>query len=60
LSWSDEEADLLVKLREEEILSLPEVTERFGQKFPGRSQGSLQVYWSTKLGKRHLSTIQDV
>jgi hypothetical protein len=52
LSWSHEEIDLLVKLRERDKLAWSEVTEQFGQKFPGRSQGSLQVYWSTKLGKR--------
>jgi hypothetical protein len=55
LSWSEEEARLLVKLREEENLAWSEVTERFGQKFPGRTQGSIQVYWSTKLGKRQPS-----
>jgi hypothetical protein len=52
LSWSNEETDLLVKLREEESLAWSEVTEQFGRKFPGRSQGSLQVYWSTRLRKR--------
>ncbi|KAJ5472100.1 hypothetical protein N7539_008669 [Penicillium diatomitis] len=60
LSWSDEEADLLVKLREEEHLAWSEVTERFGEKFPGRSQGSLQVYWSTRLGKRRSSPVENV
>jgi hypothetical protein len=52
LSWSHEKVDLLVKLRETRKLAWSDVTEQFGQKFPGRSQGSLQVYWSTKLGKR--------
>ncbi|KAJ5678490.1 uncharacterized protein N7477_004123 [Penicillium maclennaniae] len=60
LLWSDEEADLLVKLREEEHLAWSEVTERFNQKFPGRTQGSLQVYWSTKLGKRRSSPPENV
>ncbi|CAG8205534.1 unnamed protein product [Penicillium salamii] len=50
LPWCEEEARLLVKLKEEN-LAWSEVTERFGQKFRGRSQGSLQVYWSTKLRK---------
>lgn len=52
LLWSEEEICLLVKLREEENLAWSEVTEKFSQKFPGRTQGSIQVYWSTKLGKR--------
>ena len=60
LSWSDEEIDLLVKLREEENIPWSELTEQFGQKFPGRSQGSLQVYWSTKLGKRPSSPVRNI
>ncbi|KAJ5981937.1 hypothetical protein N7451_012037 [Penicillium sp. IBT 35674x] len=52
LKWSAEEDRLLVKLREEEKLAWPEVTKRFGQVFPGRKQGSLQVYWSTELSKQ--------
>ncbi|KAJ5737250.1 uncharacterized protein N7483_002375 [Penicillium malachiteum] len=52
LKWSAEEDRLLVKLREEEKLAWPEVTKRFGRVFPGRKQGSLQVYWSTKLSKQ--------
>ncbi|CAG7923607.1 unnamed protein product [Penicillium olsonii] len=51
LPWCEEEVRLLVKLKEEENLAWPEVAERFGQKFRGRSQGSIQVYWSTKLRK---------
>lgn len=51
LPWCEEEVRLLVKLKEEEDLAWPEVAERFGQKFRGRSQGSIQVYWSTKLRK---------
>ncbi|KAF7712899.1 SANT/Myb domain-containing protein [Penicillium ucsense] len=43
LSWSEEEIRLLVKLREEENLAWSEVTEQFSQKFPGRTQGSIQV-----------------
>lgn len=52
LKWSAEEDRLLVKLRVEEKLAWPEVTKRFGRVFPGRKQGSLQVYWSTKLSKQ--------
>jgi hypothetical protein len=52
LSWSEEEIRLLVKLREEKNLAWSEVFEQFSQKFPGRTKGSIQVYWSTKLGKR--------
>ncbi|OOQ83690.1 hypothetical protein PEBR_33475 [Penicillium brasilianum] len=52
LSWSEEEIRLLVKLREEENLAWSEVFKQFSQKFPGRTKGSIQVYWSTKLGKR--------
>ncbi|KAJ5682149.1 hypothetical protein N7462_005314 [Penicillium macrosclerotiorum] len=55
LPWSMEENCLLVKLREEQNLSWSEVTRMFAQKFPGRSKGSLQVYWSTSLKKQRLS-----
>ncbi|KAJ5982677.1 hypothetical protein N7451_012777 [Penicillium sp. IBT 35674x] len=55
LKWSAEEDRLLVNLREEEGLAWPEVTKRFNRVFPGRKQGSIQVYWSTKLSKRQLS-----
>ncbi|KAJ5640284.1 uncharacterized protein N7484_008146 [Penicillium longicatenatum] len=54
LKWSAEEDRLLVKLREEEELAWPEVTKRFSRVFPGRKQGSLQVYWSTKLSKQKI------
>lgn len=49
LPWSAEEIYLLVKLREEQNLAWSEVTKLFAQKFPGRSKGSIQVYWSTTL-----------
>lgn len=52
LSWSAEEDRLLVKLKEEEKLTGAAVIRRFDQIFPGRSPGSIQVRWSTKLSKR--------
>ncbi|KAJ6112278.1 hypothetical protein N7523_002100 [Penicillium sp. IBT 18751x] len=55
LSWSVEEDRLLVKLREEQKLAWSEVTKRFVQKFPGRTQNSIQVYWSTTLKNQRLS-----
>ncbi|KAJ5117321.1 hypothetical protein N7448_010953 [Penicillium atrosanguineum] len=55
LPWSREENYLLVNLREEQNLTWSEVTKLFAQKFPGRSKGSLQVYWSTTLKKQRLS-----
>ncbi|OQE06719.1 hypothetical protein PENFLA_c185G03069, partial [Penicillium flavigenum] len=60
LPWCEEEGRLLVKLREEENLAWSEVTKRFGQKFTGRSQGSMQVYWSTKLRKQQPCTAKNV
>ncbi|KAI3219559.1 hypothetical protein DTO012A9_10204 [Penicillium roqueforti] len=59
LPWSVEEGRLLVKLREKQNLAWPEVTKRFCQKFPGRSSGSIQVYWSTTLRKQRLSLAKD-
>ena len=55
LRWLAEENRLLVQLREEESLAWSEVFKRFDQRFPGRSQGSIQVYWSTTL-KKQLAT----
>lgn len=52
LPWLAEENRLLVQLREEESLGWSEVFKRFDQRFPGRSQGSIQVYWSTTLKKQ--------
>jgi hypothetical protein len=54
LPWSMEENCLLVNLREEQNLAWSEVTRLFAQKFPGRSKGSLQVYWSTTLKNQRL------
>ncbi|KAF3391611.1 hypothetical protein F1880_007460 [Penicillium rolfsii] len=55
LPWSMEENRLLVNLREEQNLAWSEVMRLFAQKFPGRSKGSLQVYWSTTLKNQRLS-----
>ncbi|KAJ5317417.1 hypothetical protein N7508_001925, partial [Penicillium antarcticum] len=52
LLFSVEEIALLVKLREKQNLTWPEVTRQFAQKFAGRSKGSIQVYWSTTLKKQ--------
>ncbi|KAJ5982720.1 hypothetical protein N7451_012820 [Penicillium sp. IBT 35674x] len=52
LPWSMEEDHLLAQLRDEHNLPWSEVTKRFSQKFPGRSSGSIQVYWSTSHKKR--------
>ena len=57
LPWSVEERSLLVKLREEQNLAWSEVTRQFAQKFAGRSQGSIQVYWSTTLKKERRSLV---
>lgn len=55
LLWSAEEDRLLLELKEEENLTGAEVIRRFDQIFPGRSPGSIQVHWSTKLSKRRSS-----
>lgn len=55
LRLSVEGDSLLVKLREEQNLAWSEVTKLFAQKFPGRSKGSIQVYWSTTLKKQRRS-----
>jgi hypothetical protein len=57
LAFSVEENFLLMNLREEQNLAWSEVTRLFAQKFPGRSKGSLQVYWSTTLKKQRLSLV---
>jgi hypothetical protein len=55
LSWSVEEDRLLIKLRDKQNLAWSEVVKRFSQEFPGRSEGSIKVYWSTKLKKKRRS-----
>ncbi|KAJ9386281.1 hypothetical protein DTO063F5_3795 [Paecilomyces variotii] len=50
--WSKEEVDLLVSLRGNRHLSWSLVVEKFRQQFPGRTRGSIKVYWSTKVQSR--------
>ena len=52
MPWLYEEEDLLICLRRDCRLPWPDVTQIFSEQFPGRSQGSIQVYWSTNLRKR--------
>ncbi|KUM61395.1 hypothetical protein ACN42_g5710 [Penicillium freii] len=52
LPFLPEEDLLLVQLRKEDALPWSEVIKRFSRKFPGRSKGSIQVYWSTTLSKQ--------
>ncbi|KAE8334489.1 hypothetical protein BDV24DRAFT_156818 [Aspergillus arachidicola] len=47
--WSPEEAALLLKLRRDERRPWSEVIRLFSDKYPGRSPGSIQVFWSTTL-----------
>lgn len=47
LPWSSEEVDLLLKLRRDEQRPWSEVTRLFSDRYPGRSPGAIQVYWST-------------
>ncbi|KAL4811698.1 hypothetical protein BDW67DRAFT_12758 [Aspergillus spinulosporus] len=51
--WSKEEAGLLLSLKREENRPWAEVIRLFSEKFPGRSPGAIQVYWSTTLSKKH-------
>jgi hypothetical protein len=57
LPWFMEENCLLVSLREEQNLAWSEVARLFAKKFPGRSKGSLQAYWSTTLKKQRLALV---
>jgi hypothetical protein len=49
MPWSTEEVDLLLRLRRHERRPWSEVTRLFSDQYPGRSAGSIQVYWSTTL-----------
>jgi hypothetical protein len=51
LPWSSEEVDLLLKLRRDEQRPWSEVTRLFSDRYPGRSPGAIQVYWSTVVRK---------
>ncbi|KAI2694603.1 hypothetical protein CBS147333_8670 [Penicillium roqueforti] len=52
LPWSVEEDHLLIKLRDKQNLAWPEVVKQFSREFPGRTEGSMKVHWSTALKKR--------
>ena len=50
--FTDDQDALLLKLRRHKKLSWSETYRQFSLKFPGRSRGSLQVHYSTKLKAR--------
>lgn len=47
LPWSSEEVNFLLDLRRDGQKPWSEVVSLFSDRFPGRSPGSIQVYWST-------------
>ncbi|KAF7623887.1 hypothetical protein F9C07_1840295 [Aspergillus flavus] len=52
MPWLPEEEDFLIDLRNTRGLPWSDVMKLFSDQYPGRSQGSVQVHWSTKLKKR--------
>ncbi|KAF3391825.1 hypothetical protein DPV78_010818 [Talaromyces pinophilus] len=50
--WEPDEVKLLVQLRKDG-LSWSAIARRFEERFPGRSKGSIQVYWSDNLKYLH-------
>ncbi|KAL2816402.1 hypothetical protein BDW59DRAFT_9894 [Aspergillus cavernicola] len=50
--WLPEEEELLLKLKNDQGLPWSVVVRLFSEQYPGRSQGSIQVYWSTNIKKR--------
>lgn len=52
MPWSPEEKDLLLRLRKDEKRPWSDVIRLFSDRFPGRSPGSIQVFWSTTLKNR--------
>ncbi|KAL4766945.1 hypothetical protein BDW60DRAFT_170704 [Aspergillus nidulans var. acristatus] len=52
MPWSTEEVNLLLKLRKEEGRPWTQVARLFSEQYPGRSQGAIQVFFSTTLSKR--------
>jgi hypothetical protein len=52
MPWSSEEKDLLSRLRKDEKRPWSDVIRLFSGQFPGRSPGSIQVFWSTTLKNR--------
>jgi hypothetical protein len=53
------EVDLLLRLRRHERRPWSEVTRLFSDRYPGRSPGSIQVYWSTALKNKANPPPQD-
>jgi hypothetical protein len=52
MTWSSEEKDLLIRLRRDEKRPWSDVVRLFSDQFPGRSPGSIQVFWSSTLKNR--------
>jgi hypothetical protein len=52
MPWLPEEEELLVRLKRDQGLRWSDVTRLFSEQYPGRTQGSIQVYWTTNLSKR--------
>ncbi|KAL4891342.1 hypothetical protein BDV59DRAFT_67446 [Aspergillus ambiguus] len=52
MPWLPEEEDLLIDLRNTRRLPWSEVIKLLSDQYPGRSPGSIQVHWCTKLKKR--------
>lgn len=50
--FTEEEDELLIKLKKELELSWPEIHSRFSDRFAGRSKEALQVRYCTKLKRR--------
>ncbi|KAJ5808888.1 hypothetical protein N7474_010157 [Penicillium riverlandense] len=48
-TWTAEEKNLLVRLKEELGLPWKKVAREFSEQFPGRSKGSIEVYYCTTL-----------
>lgn len=52
MPWSTEEVDHLLTMRKNENWPWT-VTRLFSDKYPGRSSGAIQVFWSTTLNKEN-------
>ncbi|KAI2735037.1 hypothetical protein DTO013F2_10185 [Penicillium roqueforti] len=52
MPWLPEEEDLLIDLKNTRGLPWSEVIKLLSDQYPGRSPGSIQVHWCTKLKKR--------
>ncbi|GKZ98169.1 hypothetical protein AnigIFM59636_002193, partial [Aspergillus niger] len=58
--WSSEEVNLLLKLRRDEGRPWSEVAKLFSDRYPGRSPGSIQVFWSSTLKAGHFDGRPDL